>query len=112
MDLPNETPTPSGTIRINRLRASWRDTGRAYQALVDETPAGKVGDGQSIDLAISLGQHEVKMKVDWRYSNRVVVWVDSSRVTLMECAPDTDARGLVDVLFPKGPYIELYVVSG
>ena len=110
--MPDLTPSSSGTIRINRISAPWRDRVRAYQALLDDTVVGKARDGESIDLAVSVGQHDVKLKVDWRYNNALVVAVDSNQVTRLECAPDTASRGLIDTLCAKGPCIDLYVLSG
>jgi hypothetical protein len=59
------------TIRVRREAALWRGTGSSYKILVDDEVVGKIGDGETVDLAVPPGKHSLRLKVDWSGTKRI-----------------------------------------
>jgi hypothetical protein len=58
------------TIAISR-DSGWGDRLREYRILVDGVEMARVGNGETMSLAISAGKHELSLKISWCGSNTV-----------------------------------------
>ena len=85
-----------GVIRLHRRRAQYRDFLRVYRVYVDGDLAGKVMQGQTMDLPVAAGEHRVRLAlVDEPYTSReVVLQVPEGEVAELTCRP-----GAIPILF-------------
>jgi hypothetical protein len=51
--------------------SGYADRLRAYTVVLDGQEAGKVGNGETVELPISAGQHSLSLKIDWCGSNTI-----------------------------------------
>ncbi len=51
--------------------SGYADRLRTYKVVLDNKEVGKVGDGKTIEFAISAGQHSLSLKIDWCGSNTI-----------------------------------------
>jgi hypothetical protein len=61
------------TLVVTRTDKAFPDRMRRYTVLVDGESAGRIGWGQRLELSLSPGQHEVRLKIDWCGSPSVVL---------------------------------------
>ncbi len=60
-------------LTLYREPAAWVDRLRAYTLLVDGEPRGTVGNGDTLEIELTPGEHRVRMKIDWAGSRELVV---------------------------------------
>jgi hypothetical protein len=80
-----------GTIELTRLRGGHRDLWRAYTVLLDGVPAGKIRQGQQLQLRVPAGPHEIAMKLDRASSPPSRADVRIGQTAYFGCAPNGDA---------------------
>jgi hypothetical protein len=85
----NET----GTLRVTRDPAKWRDKWRAYRILVDGVQVGKVRRGESASVALTPGAHRVRLRIDWCTSPELAVEIAAGRQSELECGPERSELG-------------------
>ena len=52
-----------GAIEVTRTRGGRHDLWRAYTVLLDGVPAGKIRQGQRLQLHVAAGPHEIALKL-------------------------------------------------
>lgn len=53
--------------------SAYADKLRSYKIMIDENLTGTIDNGQTIELELPKGKHEVYLKIDWCRSNKVVI---------------------------------------
>lgn len=100
-------------IVISRKRGWWRDRFRSYVILVDGKPVTKIRNGKRVEVPVSHGQHELRLKIDWCESRSLTFGAQPGDVIEFFCEPGGPAlAGLQDVLANTGQYITLTRVDG
>jgi hypothetical protein len=95
-------------IVISRKRAWRRDGFRSYVILVDGKPVSKIRNGQRVEVPVSHGQHELRLKIDWCASQSLTFGAQPGDVIEFLCEPGGSTfAGLQDVLTDPGRYITL-----
>jgi hypothetical protein len=95
-----------GEVTMTRRKAVWRDRVRAYTVLIDGQRVGKLGSGESATFPLAPGPHEVRLKLDWCGSPKIIC--DGNENTRLVCdAGGTSATAIIDVLFRSQRYIAL-----
>jgi hypothetical protein len=91
--------TDNATIAVTRARGGWRDLLRKYLIMIDGAVAGKIRRGQTLELPVTPGRHEIFLKVDWCRSPSVELDASPGEVIDLRCAPGGSAmEGLGAVL--------------
>jgi quinol monooxygenase YgiN len=49
-----------------RRDSGYADRIRAYEVWVDDAAVGKIRDGEVKQFTVSSGDHELRIKIDWR----------------------------------------------
>lgn len=80
----------SATIHVERRAGGYTDRARAYTVLVDGAESGKIKHGESVDVPVSPGTHEVQMKIDWARSPALQVEVADGEQVRLSCAPNAN----------------------
>lgn len=95
-------------IVISRKNGWWRDRFRSYVILVDGKPVSKIKNGQRVEVPVSHGQHELRLKIDWATSQSLAFNAQPGDVIEFSCEPGGSAIGaLPAVLANSGQYITL-----
>jgi hypothetical protein len=85
----------SATIVLSRKREG-RDLWRSYVVLVDSDQVAKIKRGQTVELPITAGAHEVFLKIDWCRSPVLHVVASPGEVIKLFCEsgvpPGTSAQ--------------------
>lgn len=88
---------------INR-QSTWADRFRAYQIMLNGEQIGKIKNGETVELEVHKGHHEILLKVDWCFSNTLHFDYGDDPVTL-ECGSNYSGKrlwlGVIHVLFPR-----------
>jgi hypothetical protein len=89
-------PRPgAGIIRLHRRPGHYRDFLRVYRVYVDGNLAGKIAQDQTLDLAVTAGEHRVRLTVDESYTSReVALQVRAGEPAELTCRP-----GAIPILF-------------
>jgi hypothetical protein len=61
------------TIAVQRTDKPWPDRLRRYAVVIDGTVAGNLRRGESVEVPVPAGRHEVRLKIDWCSSPSVAV---------------------------------------
>jgi hypothetical protein len=61
----------AAAVRLSREAAEWRDRSRVYKIVLDDTEVGTIGDGETAELQVSSGDHELYLRLDWVRSRTV-----------------------------------------
>ena len=94
---------------MTREQGFYRDAGRKYVVLVDDKIAAKLRSGQSTNIEVAAGRHDVSIKVDWYRSPHRSIVVDGDAVVDLICRPGGPAwRSLIDWFRPHS-YISLEI---
>jgi hypothetical protein len=95
-------------IQVTRTTKSYPDPFRAYQVVIDGAVVGKVTRGETANIPVEPGHHEVWMRIDWCRSRAVAVDVTPSQTLRLECEPN--ARVLLLPMYLtvwRGRYVAL-----
>lgn len=110
MRLPDDVVVnATGTIRVTRNPAEWRDRRRAYRVLIDDREAGVVTPDREFVVPVSPGSHRVSIKIDWTGSREVPVVVQPGDSVTLVCEPAGSAWTAVMDLLLRRPYVSLRV---
>jgi hypothetical protein len=60
-------------LRVFRESAAWTDRMRAYRLVVDGHERGMVKEGETLEIDLWPGEHQVWMKIDWVRSRKLKV---------------------------------------
>jgi len=55
----------NATIVLSRRRGGYRDILRSYLVTIDGKELAKIKRGQTVELPVTAGSHEVFVKIDW-----------------------------------------------
>jgi hypothetical protein len=101
-------PGSDALIIISRSRGAWRDIARSYRVMLDGDQVAKVRRGQTVELPVTPGRHEVFLQIDWCSSPVVEVDAHPREIIKMICEPGGNAfAGLQDVTARTDTYISL-----
>jgi hypothetical protein len=75
------------TIVLSRKREGYRDFLRSYVVLVDSEEVAKIKRGQTVELPITAGSHEVFLKIDWCRSPALHIQASPGEVVKLFCEP-------------------------
>jgi hypothetical protein len=112
----NNEDVTERSIEIARRPALWRDRLRAYKVILDGSEVGKIRDGQAIDLRVSPGKHDLRLKIDWSGSQGLTFEASASEIIRFECEPSgtalTAAFGVISSFRKSGtPWVSLRRVA-
>jgi len=104
--------TPAGSdgaaIVLTRKRRAWRDGARGYQVMLDGEQVAMIKRGQTLELPVAPGRHEILLKVSWCHSPVVEVDARPGEVIHMFCQPGGPAgTALFDTVANTRGYISL-----
>jgi hypothetical protein len=71
------------TIRVRRTAKTYAAL-RKLQVLVDGTPRASLSRGNSVDIDVTPGRHEVAVKMDWARTPPLTVECREGSVTTVE----------------------------
>jgi hypothetical protein len=80
----NQTSAATATLQITRGTRGG-DRLRAYHVIVDGDDVGVIRRGRTATIALTPGQHQVHLTVDWCRSPSVTVDVASGQVVSLSC---------------------------
>lgn len=99
------------TIITIKRGSSRADRRRRYKVVVDNQYLGSIKDGESKSFAVSPGEHELALKIDWCSSNRVRFNIASNQTVTFDCGSSLVgpkiALALFYVLFAWNRYLWL-----
>jgi hypothetical protein len=82
------TEGPEARLRIHRRLNFWRDRLVRYWIWIDSSKVGQIGWGETRDIAVTPGRHEVKVTIQRFWSSEVLpVVVEAGEVLALECGP-------------------------
>jgi hypothetical protein len=95
-------------IRIEREPGHYADRARAYHVFLDGRDVGQLRHGQSLELDVAPGRHEVHLKIDWGSSPiRVVELAAGERASLV-CKPNANPLTVLwYATFGRKSYVDL-----
>ena len=97
-----------GAIRVTRAPGGRRDLLRAYTVMIDGRAVGKVRRGGTGDFAVPVGEHRLRMKIDWTGSTELSVSVQDGVTAEFSCAPSGGIfDGLRKMVADRDSYIDL-----
>jgi len=79
----------AATIRIKRQEGAWRDRFRSYKVVVDGEVVGRIGDGGTMEFPVLLGEHTLKLKIDWTGRRELPFSIRSGEVRAFSSCPFT-----------------------
>jgi hypothetical protein len=99
----------NAVIAVTRMRGGSRDLFRKYLIVIDGAGVAKIKRGQTLELPVTPGRHEVFLKIDWCRSPSIELEASPGQVVELRCAPGGSAReGLGAVVADaKTDYISL-----
>ena len=80
-----------GKLVVVRPR-QWADRFRKYRIYVDGERVAEIRSGETQEILVKDGPHEIWTKVDWCISNKIVLHIDSKEVLYLQAG--TNVRGL------------------
>jgi hypothetical protein len=80
--------TSSPSIHIASDPGHHADRLRAYKVMLDGGEAGELRHGESLDLEVGPGRHEVFVKIDWGRSPTVVLDLGADEESTLACRPN------------------------
>lgn len=98
----------NAVIAVTRVRGGWRDLLRKYVIVIDGAVAGRIGRGQTVELPVTPGRHEIFLKVDWCRSPSMELDAISGEAIDLRCASGGSAmEGLGAITVGASSYISL-----
>jgi hypothetical protein len=93
-----------GVIRVRRTEAG-RDSRSVYRIIVDDQPMGSVRRGDSIDIEVSAGEHQVVAFAGDEYeSEPMLVTVRAGETVPLRCMPSvTTVTTMIGFMWGKQP---------
>lgn len=71
-------------IKIKR-DSGYADRIRVYHVMLDGQMVGKISNGESIEIAIEPGNHELFLKIDWCRSNKIDFVISADEIRAFDC---------------------------
>lgn len=103
-----EDQQQDAVIVLSRKQWSWRDGLRGYAVMIDGKQVAKVRRGQTVDVRIAPGRHEIFLQISWCRSPSIQVDAHSGEVIKMYCQPGGPVdSALRDTLGNANAYINL-----
>jgi hypothetical protein len=103
-----------GVLKIGRS-SQWVNRLRKIKILVDGTPAGAVAHGETLELSLPAGTHQVSAKLDWCRTDPLSVDIPRNGIVDLELGcnakPTQSLRALYLVLFASRDYLYLRAAS-
>ena len=97
-------------LKINRVSA-YADKIRAYHLILDGKKIKKIGNGETVDLVVQPGNHELFLKIDWCRSNKIAFSISEGQTKTFNCGPSLTGInllfGFVYITFLKNNYLWL-----
>jgi hypothetical protein len=97
----------TGTLRVERNAAPWRDKLRRYKVVLDGKPIGKIADGGVEEFSIEPGSHTLRIKLDWAGSPTIEFEVGAGESVSWSCRPGGGAWSGLGALLTPRQYIAL-----
>jgi hypothetical protein len=102
----------SATISVERQAGGYTDRARAYKVLVDGDEKATVKHGQTAEVEVAPGEHELQMKVDWATSPPLRVELADGDHARFACAPNANPlTAWFYAFFKRSVYIRLEPVA-
>jgi hypothetical protein len=96
-----------GSVTIAREFFGYADRVRAYAIMIDGEKIGEVKNGETAQVQLSPGPHQIWMKIDWCSSPKLSV--DGNVDTELYCISNTSPiTALYRILFDRENYIRLW----
>ena len=100
-------------IEVRRRAGGYTDRARAYRVKVDGEELGRVSAGQTAQIEVSPGSHEVLMQVDWAKSPPIAVETSDAAPTKLYCEPNANPLTVLwYAVVARNRYIALEVDTG
>jgi hypothetical protein len=97
----------TATLILNR-HPGKRDGWRAYRVMVDGNKVAVLNEGETRELTLSPGDHEVWIKLDWTRSPKIKLNLAEASRTHLQCRAGGGAwMEPIDASFRPTRYIEL-----
>ena len=97
----------TATLILNR-HSGKRDGWRAYRVMVDGNKVALLNEGETRELTLSPGDHEVWIKLDWTRSPKFKLNLAEASRTYLQCRAGGGAwMEPIDASFRPTRYIEL-----
>ncbi|WP_329116649.1 hypothetical protein [Streptomyces sp. NBC_01465] len=107
-DENDPVPAGQGTIELTRVPDGYRDFLRSYTVLVDEVPAGRIRRGQTLNLQVPAGTHQLRLTIAWCSSPAMTVDIDAGTPAYFACAPGDQPSAITAVTSGANDYISLW----
>jgi hypothetical protein len=89
----------------------WRDRIRAYRVKIDGVQAGSLRAGETLDFAVSPGDHTVQVAIDWCTSPLREVRVGDGQTAQLTCRSGGSSWEIWQSLLTPGSYLRLEMVN-
>ena len=97
----------TATLILNR-HSGKRDGWRAYRGMGDGNKVAVLNEGETRELTLSPGDHEVWIKLDWTRSPKITLHLAEASRTHLQCrAGGSPWMEPIDASFRSTRYIEL-----
>ena len=94
------------TVKLKR-DSGYADRLRAYHVVLDGKKVMKIGNGESVEISVQPGNHELFIKIDWYCSNKINFTISEGQTKLFDCG--SSLRGIklifaiVYITYSKNP---------
>ena len=100
-----------GSITVTRA-ASYGDKLRNYTVVIDGEVAGHIGNGESIRFPVSVGDHELFLRIAWCRSQALLIHVRPEAEVRLVCEPAANAATVLYwMTFGYRRYIDLRIAE-
>ena len=101
------TGEQTATLILNR-QPGKRDLWRAYRVMVDGNQVAVLNEGETCELTLSPGDHQVWIKLDWTRSPKIKLDLAEASRTYLQCRAGGGPWMVpIDAPFRPTRYIEL-----
>ena len=87
------------SISLFRL-SQHADSLRTYEIILDEKVVGYIGAGLSFSITTSPGYHEMRLRIDWCYSNRIGFHINPGEQLQLECGNSFSGWKILTLIIP------------
>ena len=86
-------------IKLNR-DSGYVDHQRAYRVVIDGEKRAKTSNGESIEIVVEPGNHEILLKIDWLRSNTINFSINKGEKKEFDCGSSLrGARFMLSIFY-------------
>lgn len=99
------------TIRVRRRADGYRDRGRRYRVILDGQEVDQLHPGESCELDVAAGSHQLEVRVDWAGTGSQDVIVGPGESVEFECRNRPGWSTIIRAFTAPSSYLQLHRTS-